>query len=110
MCVLDPPVKRAGPDTHIFHSHSYINLPVGAVTLVAVSLLLKASPPLGADLAKQNLRGMLEQTLHMDWLGGGLVLASVTCLVLALNFGGVTMPWNSPAVIVVSTVSHHFLV
>ncbi|KAL8277526.1 hypothetical protein RQP46_010081 [Phenoliferia psychrophenolica] len=78
----------------------YINLPVGAVTLTAVSFLLKSSPPLGADPAKHNIRGWLEQTRRMDWIGGTLVLAAVTMLVLALNWGGVTKPWDDAAVIV----------
>lgn len=36
----------------------------------------------------------------MDWVGAALVLAAVTCLVLALNWGGNTKPWGSAAVIV----------
>ena len=36
----------------------------------------------------------------MDWVGGGLVLASVTCLVLGLQWGGNTKPWDDAAVIV----------
>ncbi|KAL8283887.1 hypothetical protein RQP46_005319 [Phenoliferia psychrophenolica] len=77
----------------------YINLPVGAVTLASVSFLLKSSPPLGADPEKQNVRGWLEQTRRMDWIGGMLVLSAVTMLDLALNWGGVTKPWDDAAVI-----------
>ena len=35
----------------------------------------------------------------MDWLGGTLVLAAVTCLVLGLQWGGNTKPWSSGPVI-----------
>ncbi|KAL8277528.1 hypothetical protein RQP46_010083 [Phenoliferia psychrophenolica] len=37
--------------------------------------------------------------LH-QWIGGTLVLAAVTMLVLALDWGGVTKPWDDAAVIV----------
>jgi len=37
--------------------------------------------------------------LRMDFFGATLVAAAVTTLVLALNWGGNTKPWNSPAVI-----------
>lgn len=36
----------------------------------------------------------------MDWLGATLVLGSVTCLILGLQWGGNTKPWKSAAVIV----------
>lgn len=60
-------------------------------------------------MTKRSYRDIWNQTLALDWLGGGLVLASVTSLVLALNWGGNTKPWSSPAVIAVS-LSFFFLV
>jgi hypothetical protein len=73
--------------------------PVGAVTLIACTLLLKASPPLGADPNDRSTRTVLRQTLHLDWLGGILVLGAVTALVLALQWGGNQKPWKDGSVI-----------
>lgn len=64
-----------------------------------MTFLLKAAPPLGSDPNKRDMRSRVIQTAKMDWVGGTLVLAAVTCLVLALQWGGNTKPWNSGAVI-----------
>lgn len=37
----------------------------------------------------------------MDFVGATLVAAAVTCVVLALQWGGNTKPWNDKAVIIV---------
>jgi MFS family permease len=78
----------------------FINLPIGGVSLVAVTLLLKASPPLGADLTKRAPRDLWRQVLWLDFVGATLVAGAVTCLVLALQWGGNTKPWDDKAVII----------
>lgn len=55
---------------------------------------------MGSDPSKQTLRSRLQQTAQMDWVAAALVLGAVTCLVLALQWGGNTKPWGSAAVIV----------
>ena len=35
----------------------------------------------------------------MDLPGAGLIMAAVICYILALQYGGVTKPWNSSIVI-----------
>lgn len=91
----------------------YINLPVGGVTLFAITFLLKAAPPFGCKPEENTTQARLHRLLYMDWLGAGLVLASVTCLVLALQWGGNTKPWNDGSVIaclVLAVVLGAFLV
>ncbi|KAF7305394.1 Major facilitator transporter-like protein [Mycena chlorophos] len=76
-----------------------LNLPFGALSLFFVSILVKPSPPLGSDPSKRSYRDLLEQTRRLDFVGATLVAATVTILVLALQWGGNTKPWSSPAVI-----------
>lgn len=71
--------------------------------MLAVTFLLKASAPLGSDPTKRTPKDIFRQVLRMDFLGAFLVAATVTPLVLALQWGGNTKPWNDKDVIIVST-------
>lgn len=46
--------------------------------------------------------------LHMDWIGAILNIVLVTCLLIPLQWGGVTKPWNDPAIISLLVVVCHF--
>ncbi|GAA5992548.1 hypothetical protein JCM11641_004543, partial [Rhodosporidiobolus odoratus] len=72
--VIGPLIGGALTDGSDWRWCFYLNLPVGAVTFIAVSFLLKASPPLGADPNDRSYRSIARQTLRMDWVGGVLVL------------------------------------
>ncbi|KAJ7851242.1 ABC transporter [Mycena olivaceomarginata] len=76
-----------------------VNLPVGGVSVIAVTFLLKASPPLGSDPTKRSFANILTQVAQIDFLGAILVSGAVTSVVLALQWGGNTKPWNDKAVI-----------
>ncbi|KAJ7168989.1 major facilitator superfamily domain-containing protein [Mycena filopes] len=78
----------------------FLNLPLGGVSLCGVTFLLKAAPPLGADLTKRSYRDLLQQVIRIDYVGATLVAAAVTSLVLALQWGGNTKPWDDKDVII----------
>ncbi|KAJ7266361.1 major facilitator superfamily-domain-containing protein, partial [Mycena haematopus] len=78
----------------------YLNIPVGGVSMVVIALLLKPVIPLGADPAKRSRKDLWDQVCKIDFVGTVLVVASVTCLGLALQWGGNTKPWNDKAVII----------
>ena len=63
----------------------YINLPIGAVTLVVVTVVLPT-----ASARKQHT---------IDYLGATLLAAFATCVVLATSWGGTSYAWGSPVII-----------
>lgn len=71
----------------------YINLPVGAVSILIVVFFLHLSPPQQADLKFQK------KLIRMDPLGNLLFLPSIISLLLALQWGGITYAWNNGRII-----------
>jgi EmrB/QacA subfamily drug resistance transporter len=63
----------------------YINLPLGAAALVVTSVVLRLP--------------FRRQPHRIDYLGAGLLVASVVCLLLVAVWGGTTYPWASPAIL-----------
>lgn len=73
----------------------YINLPIGAVTMVIVMLILHLPP--------QQTREKLtwrQQVDRLDPIGTSVFFPSIVCLLLALQWGGVTYAWSSARIIV----------
>ncbi len=69
----------------------YINLPIGAVALVVVTIVLPAT----SDRRKHSI----------DYLGATVIAAFATCVVLATSWGGTTYPWGSPVIIALFAAS-----
>ncbi|KAF9974125.1 hypothetical protein BGZ73_002595 [Actinomortierella ambigua] len=68
----------------------YINLPIGAITLVAVVRLLHL-PHAGGS--------MKEKLLRIDFLGSFTLIVGLIMILLPLNWGGSTYPWSDPLII-----------
>ena len=70
----------------------YINLPIGAVI---VPILIFLVPTFDAK------KGMSyrDRFQRCDWAGSALMVAAMTCLILAMTFGGGEYPWYSVPVV-----------
>ncbi|TVY76132.1 Rubrofusarin-specific efflux pump aurT [Lachnellula suecica] len=70
----------------------YINLPIGALTIVILTFILHF-PPVTAVPFKRQLE-------LLDPLGTICFLPSIICLLLALQWGGATYSWSNARIIV----------
>ncbi|KAJ6468096.1 ABC transporter [Mycena vitilis] len=71
----------------------YINLPLGAIAIVAIIFALPHLPTV------KKSHSILKTWLHIDWVGAILSLAAVVMLLIAVQWGGNEKPWNDPTVI-----------
>ncbi|KAH7084736.1 major facilitator superfamily-domain-containing protein [Paraphoma chrysanthemicola] len=71
----------------------YINLPLGGLTILVVIFLLKL------EEQKPKLANWKETVKNLDPLGTILFLPSITCLLLALEWGAADYSWSSPQLV-----------
>ena len=72
----------------------YINLPVGGLSAAMLVLLFETPKK-----AKPQKVSMKEKLLQMDFPGVLIFLAALVCLILALQWGGVSESWGSANVV-----------
>ncbi|KAK3068151.1 hypothetical protein LTS18_000790, partial [Coniosporium uncinatum] len=76
----------------------YINLPIGAITIVVIAFILQIKE------TKKVKKSLKEQFIMLDPIGTLCFLPSITCLLLALQWGGATYPWNSWRIILLFVI------
>jgi MFS transporter, DHA2 family, glioxin efflux transporter len=82
------------PDHATWRWCFYINLPIGGASLVIIFFFFQtpeAAKPVDAPLK--------EKILQMDPLGTFVIMGAIVCILLALQWGGVTKPWGDSQVI-----------
>ncbi|CAK7220905.1 hypothetical protein SBRCBS47491_004346 [Sporothrix bragantina] len=72
----------------------YINLPIGAASIVLIMLFLHLPQP-----PREHALPALEKAKRMDPLGTLLFTPAVVCLLLALQWGGTTYAWSNGRII-----------
>ncbi|RDW63518.1 hypothetical protein BP6252_11063 [Coleophoma cylindrospora] len=79
----------------------YINLPVGVVTIVVVSIILHLPNQKLDDQAP----GWVAKLKQLDPIGNLVFFPGVICLILALQWGGTRYSWKSARIIVLLVLS-----
>ncbi|AEO57279.1 hypothetical protein MYCTH_2303238 [Thermothelomyces thermophilus ATCC 42464] len=71
----------------------YINLPIGGVSMAVVALFFRVPQRESDQLS------LAEKILRLDIAGTAVLVPGVVCLLLALQWGGPTYPWNDGRII-----------
>ncbi|RAH87284.1 MFS general substrate transporter, partial [Aspergillus japonicus CBS 114.51] len=95
--VIAPPLGGAFTDNITWRWCFYINLPLGAVTALAILFALQSTEPIMKAPWQEKMR-------RMDPLGILTFLPAIICLLLALQWGGTTYPWANGRIISLFTV------
>ncbi|KAL8713504.1 MAG: hypothetical protein Q9220_002366 [cf. Caloplaca sp. 1 TL-2023] len=77
----------------------YINLPLGAITIVGIAIFFK-----DPKRAKQASIGFKARSQQFDPIGTSLFLPAIVCLLLALQWGGSKYDWSNGRIIALFVV------
>lgn len=98
--VIGPVVGGAFTDNITWRWCFYLNLPIGAVSLI-VSILLVHLPNQKLEPPAKTFIGKVQQ---LDPIGNLAFFPGVVCLILALQWGGTRYSWGSVRIIVLLVV------
>jgi MFS family permease len=72
----------------------YINLPIGGLSILIIAFLFKTP-----DAATPSPAPLLHKILALDFNGMLLSVGALSCLTVALQWGGVAEPWSDGSVV-----------
>lgn len=96
--VLGPLLGGAFTDSSVtWRFCFYVNLPIGAVSVAIIFFVFRTPEISKSDKARQA--PLMEKFKQMDIPGMLTIMAAIVCLLLALQWAGVTKSWKSADVI-----------
>lgn len=81
--------------TTVSHIFEFRNAPIGAVVLVVVIIFLD----LGNSNTENAALPLKTKLKYVDGVGTVAFIGAITCLLLALQWGGQSLPWSSSKII-----------
>ncbi|KAK4055977.1 hypothetical protein OIO90_002971 [Microbotryomycetes sp. JL221] len=90
--ILGPLIGGALTDKLSWRWCFWVNLPPGGLAMIIIAIW--CNPP----VVKQTLP-VWKRLVLMDWPGAGLLVGAATCLLVALQEGGIKTPWGSGRII-----------
>lgn len=75
----------------------YINLPLGAITVLVIISLIPERAPLSS--VEYEGKTTMQKWISLDWTGSILTLVTITSLMLPLQWGGNERPWDDKVII-----------
>ncbi|KAL7941085.1 major facilitator superfamily domain-containing protein [Trichoderma barbatum] len=93
--VLGPPIGGAFTTHLSWRGCFYLNLPLGAIVVAGLIPFFR-SPQAAARLASLPPK---EKLKRMDPIGTVILVSAITCLLLALQWGGEKYPWSNGRII-----------
>lgn len=78
-------------------------MPLGAIVAFLILIFLKLER---SQETTTRLKGGIKDIVHaLDLSGSVIMMASVCCLFIAMQYGGQRLPWSSPTIISLFTIS-----